>query len=61
MSDDDYAAELDNARAEVKKSNPKMSDNDVEAEATRRADQAKRRYELGVQHNASSTYELKKP
>jgi hypothetical protein len=61
MSDDDYAAELDQARAEVKKANPKMSDGDVETEAAKRADQAKRRYELGVQHNAGSTYELKKP
>jgi hypothetical protein len=61
MSDDDYAAELDKARAEIKKTNPKMSDGDVEAEATKRADQAKRRYELGVQNSAGSTYELKKP
>ncbi len=61
MTDDEYAAALDAARADVKKANPKMSDGDVEKEAAKRADQAKRQAELTFSRSAGSTYELKKP
>jgi hypothetical protein len=65
MSDEDYAAALDSARADVKKANPKMSDADVETEATKRADAAKQKYEntysVRTSTSASSSYEWKKP
>lgn len=61
MSDEEYAAALDSARAEIRKANPKMSDGDVESEATKRADEAKRRHEATFTRRASSTYELKRP
>lgn len=61
MSDTDYAAALDSARDEVRKANPKMSDSDVENEATKRADKAKRQYESSLSTSASSSYEWKKP
>ena len=61
MSDEDYAAALDAARAEVRKANPKMADADVENAATRQADHAKWVYEHSVTSSASSSYEWKKP
>lgn len=61
MSDEDYAAELDRARAEAKKADPKRADAEIEKEAVRRADEARRGYERSVQSSASSTYEWKKP
>lgn len=61
MPDEEYAAALDTARSEVRKANPTMSDRDVEAEATKRADEAKRRHESTFSHRASVKYELKKP
>lgn len=61
MSDEDYAAALDAAREEVRKQNPKMAEGDVEKEATKRADEAKRGYESSHTTRASSTYELSKP
>lgn len=61
MSADDYASVLDAARSDVRKENPKMSDGDIENEATKRADEAKRKYELTFSRSAGSTYEWKKP
>ena len=61
MSDEDYAAELEGARAEVRKANAGWSDAEIEAEAVKRADEAKRRYELTVHGTARSTYEWKTP
>lgn len=61
MTDDEYTAALEYARAEVRKANPKMSDSDVEAEAVQRTDEAKRRHETSFTRRASSTYELKRP
>ena len=61
MSDDDYASVLNAARSDVRKENPKMSDGDLETEATKRADEAKRKYELTFSRSASSTYEWKEP
>src|SRR3954467_8008416 len=56
MSDEEYAAAFDSARLEVRKSNPKMSETDLEKEAAKRADEAKRQYERAVHSSASSTY-----
>lgn len=61
MSDADYAAALETARAEIKKANPKIADADLEKEATLRADTARRQYEQAFTRSASSTYEWKKP
>jgi len=61
MSDEDYAAALESAREDVRKASPKISDGDLEKEAVKRADEAKRKYELSVSSSASSTYEWKKP
>ena len=61
MSDADYAAALDSARADVRKANPKMSDADVETEAVKKADAAKYAAEHAYSARASSTYEWKKP
>ena len=61
MSDEDYASVLDAARSDIRKANPKLVDRDVEQQATKRADEAKRQYELSVSSSASSSYEWKKP
>jgi hypothetical protein len=61
MTEEEYAAALDSARSEVRRSNPKMSEGDVEAEAVKRADEAKRSHEQSFTRRASSTYELKRP
>lgn len=61
MTDDEYATALESARAEVRKANPKMSDRDVETEATKRADEARRKHENTFTQRAGVTYELKKP
>jgi len=61
MSDDDYTAALDDARAEIKKAHPKMTDAEVEKLAGKRADEAKSAYERTVFNSASSSYEVKKP
>jgi hypothetical protein len=61
MSDDDYAAILESARADIRKSTPKISVADLEQQATKRADQAKHDYEHAVASRASSSYEWKKP
>lgn len=61
MTDEEYAKALDDARAEIKKANPKMSEADVESEAVKRADEARRRHEHTFTRRASSTYELKTP
>jgi hypothetical protein len=45
MPDGDYAAALASAADEVRKANPKLSDSEVETEAVKRADEAKRKYE----------------
>jgi hypothetical protein len=60
MTDDEYTTQLEKAREEVRKASPKMAAKDVEAEATKRADAAKRSYERSVSTRASSTYEVKK-
>jgi hypothetical protein len=59
MSDADYQAALDSARAEVKKAIPKWPDADVETEATKRADQAKYQAEHILSTRASSSFEVK--
>ena len=61
MSDDDRAAAFDAARVEIRNANPKMSESDVDKEAAKRADDAKRECERAVHSSAGSTYELKKP
>ena len=61
MTDEEYAVALESARAEVRKSNPKMPESDVESEAVKRADEAKRRHEQTFTRRASSTYEIKRP
>jgi hypothetical protein len=61
MSDDDYASVLDGARSDVRKAFPKMADGEVEKEATKQADEAKRQYEHAISSSASSSYEWKKP
>lgn len=61
MTDEDYASVLDAARVDVRKANPKMSDADIETEATKRADQAKRDYERSFSRSAGSTLEWKRP
>lgn len=61
MSDEDYTAVLDAARDDARKANPKSSADDLEKEATKRADEAKRQYEHAVSSSASSSYEWKKP
>jgi hypothetical protein len=61
MSDDDYAAVLEAARADVRKASPKLAESDVEKEAAKRADEAKRQYEHSFSSSASSSYEWKKP
>ncbi len=60
MSEADYTAALETARAEIRKANPKMSDSDVETEAVKRADAAKWSAEHSHTSRASSTFELKK-
>ena len=61
MTDDEYAAALESARSEVRKANPKMSESDIEAEAVKKADEAKRRHEQSFTRRASSTYQIKSP
>lgn len=61
MSDADYTAALDSARADVRKANPKWSDSAVETEAVKRADAAKASAEHSYSSRASSTFELQKP
>lgn len=61
MTDEEYATALDTARGEVRKANPKMSDSDVEAEATKRADEARRQHENTFSQRSSVKYEFKKP
>ncbi len=61
MSDDDYAAALDAARADLRKANPKISDGDLEQQAAQRADHAKWQYEHSPYSSASSSYELQRP
>lgn len=61
MTDEDYATALDTARGEVKKANPKMSESDIETEATKRAEEAKRQHENTFSRSTSVKYELKTP
>ena len=61
MTDEEYATALESARVEIRKANPKMSEGEVESEAIRRADEAKRRHEQSFTRRASSTFELKRP
>jgi hypothetical protein len=61
MTDDEYASALESARSEIRKANPKMPEDEVESEAIKKADEAKRRHELSFTRRASSTYELKRP
>lgn len=59
MTDEEYAQALDDARAEIRKANPKLSEAEVETQATARADEA-RRHPISYR-SASSTYELQRP
>lgn len=61
MTDEEYATALDTARTDVKKANPKMSDGDVETEATRRTEEARRKHENTYQQRVGVKYEFKKP
>lgn len=61
MTDEQYAAALDSARADVRKANPKWNESEVETEAVKRADQAKDKAEHTYVERASSTYEYRKP
>ena len=61
MTDEEYAAALEAARTEVRKAHPKWSDPEVEAEATKRADQAKRRQEASFTRRSTSKFEIKSP
>jgi hypothetical protein len=61
MTDEEYAQALEDARAAVRKAEPKLSETEIESEAVKRADEARRRHELAFTQRASSTYELKKP
>ncbi len=61
MTDEEYATALESARSEVRKSNPKLPESEVESEAVKKADEAKRRHEQSFTRRASSTYELKRP
>lgn len=61
MTEDEYATALDTARAEIKKANPKMSDRDVETEASKRADEARRKHENTYQQRVGVSYEFKRP
>jgi hypothetical protein len=58
MTEEEYAAAL-TARGEVRKANPALSESEVEAEATKRADEAKRHHDASFQRRASSTFEIK--
>jgi hypothetical protein len=55
MSDDEYVAALTSATEEVRKANPKMSDWEVDTEARKRADEAKRQYENSFRTRASTS------
>jgi transketolase len=61
MTDEEYAAALEAARVEVRKANPNLSDAEVEAEATKRADEAKRRQEASFTRRSTLKYEVKSP
>lgn len=53
MSDADYETALNQAREDVRKADPRMSADAVEAEAVKRADKAKREYEHTYQTRSS--------
>lgn len=57
MTEEEYAEALEVARAEIRKEQPGISDKDLEAAATRRADAA--RQSFSHTRSASSTYQLK--
>ena len=56
MSDEDYARALDNARDDVRKANPKMSDSEIEDRARLQADDAKWKYEHSYRTETTTTY-----
>jgi hypothetical protein len=61
MSDDDYETALTSATEEIRKANPKMSDSEVEIEAGKRADEARRKYENSYRTRASTSVQWKSP
>jgi hypothetical protein len=61
MTDDEYAAALESARAEVRKANPDLSASDVESEAVKRADEAKRQQDMAFTGRAKATVEIVLP
>ncbi len=61
MTDEEYATALEIARIEVRKANPKMAEAVLEAEAIKRADEAKRQHESSFSRSVRVDYELRKP
>lgn len=61
MTDDEYAAALENAAAEIRKENPRMSGTEVEARARARADDARTNQEKSYQTRASATVKWTSP